>query len=240
MPKGEGKIKVRMPMDEDAIDALFRGSTNGSVDGGFPIDGGSADPQEPVYDIDIEKIEQDANVIATSTILNLSRMYSDKQFLEDHPDFKHRLDNEIESLKNTYAMLKADKIVHENLLKAISFNPNNGTMYMSLVKLQNTMIQLQTKADQTLDRIRDLQKGFQTQLDFNEQKAEEKRQESQDSDVEVDPENVGAVTSRGSKEFMEKLANVTETEDLDSQIKGESFNILHQDLQPGDQYDLFQ
>ena len=169
---------------KDLMDDLFGG--------GEP----SIDGMEDVYTIDMDLIAKESNIMATSLISSVLRLYNNKEFVDEHPDFKKRIDTEIESLKRMYKMIKTDEEVHDHLVQAISKNPGNASLYMSMTKLQEKISSLDSDIKRILDGLNKICNNYQMELNF------EATKKGMDEDSSFD--ETGAV-ARGSKAFIDMM-----------------------------------
>lgn len=154
---------------------------------------------EPIIDIDLESIDKDAISDATMLVENLSKLYCNEEFMAANPSFKKRVDSDLESLRILIKMRKADEVAHDNLLKAIAGNSSNASLYRSLTEMQKTIISITTKMGEIVTGLNNLLKGFQLELNF------------QEDNSEVDSEITSSKdTHRGSKEFIEQMKRESE------------------------------
>ena len=180
---------------KDLMDELFGG-------GDLPIDG-----MEEVYTIDTDLIAKESNIMATSLISSVLRLYNNKDFVDEHPDFKKRIDTEIESLKRMYKMIKTDEIVHDHLVQAISKNPGNASLYMSMTKLQEKISSLDGDIKRILDGLNKICANYQMELNF-----EQTRKAAED---ESSYDETGVVT-RGNKAFVDLMnADLDDDDEFD-------------------------
>lgn len=154
------------------------------------------DDMEDVYTIDTDLINKESNIMATSLISSVLRLYNNKDFVDEHPDFKKRIDTEIESLKRMYKMIKTDEIVHDHLVQAISKNPGNASLYMSMTKLQEKISSLDGDIKRILDGLNKICANYQMELNF-----EQTRKAAED---ESSYDETGVVT-RGNKAFIDLM-----------------------------------
>jgi len=169
---------------KDLMEGLFG-------DGGLPVDG-----MEDVYTIDTDLIANESNIMATSLISSVLRLYNNKDFVDEHPDFKKRIDTEIESLKRMYKMIKTDEIVHDHLVQAISKNPGNASLYMSMTKLQEKISSLDGDIKRILDGLNKICNNYQMELNFEQTRKASENENSYDE--------TGVVT-RGNKAFIDMM-----------------------------------
>ena len=149
-----------------------------------------------LIDIDMDGIDEESKRDAVALIDNLSKFYYDENFMRQHPTFKKRVDTDLESLRILFKMRKTDEVAHDLLIKAISGNSSNASLYKSLSDIQKTIISVTTKIGNIVEGLNTLMKGYQLELNF----------ESEDlpAPQSDDLDNVGN-THRGTKEFIEKM-----------------------------------
>lgn len=202
MAKGGGRTnKLRYGAGDPTMEALFgSGDSLFKDDDNLPID-----EMEDVYEIDVLSIGNEAHIMATSNIQNLLRCYNSKEFVEEHPDFKRRIDTEIEGLRKLFKMAKIDEVIHDHLIQSIAKNPGNASLYMSHVKLQEKILAIDKEIRERVANFNKIISSYQLELNFNETKTPEG--DSNTAELED-----GAVMSRGSKAFIEQMKNQEETE----------------------------
>lgn len=188
--KNKGKF-VDNSLEElfnDAADALGNSSEGISVDG-----------LEDIYELNLDIIGQDASTMASSNIQNLLRCYNSKEFVEEHPDFKRRIDTEIEGLRKLYKMAKIDEEIHDHLCTAISKNPSNASLYMAQARVQDKILAIDKEIRERIAGFNKIISGYQLELNFSETRMP-------DTGVPTTTElKDGAVLSRGSKAFIEQM-----------------------------------
>ena len=101
-----------------------------------------------VIDIDIDGIGMDSERIAKEMVENLSSFYYNEEFMARNPQFKKRVENDIESLRVLIKMRKTDEEAHDILIKAIAGNSSNASLYRSLSEMQKTIISITTKINE--------------------------------------------------------------------------------------------
>ena len=229
MPKGSGRTKnLRYGAQEDGwvqtdkaglerhLEELFAESDKL----GMP-DGVGVDDLEDVYEIDIEHIGGEANTLAASNVQNLLRLYNNKEFTDEHPDFKRRIDTEIESLRKLYKMAKINEVVHDHLVNSIAKNPGNASLYMALDRLQGKMLSVDAKIREQIGNFNKIITGYQMELSF-----------ARDNDISNDGSTSeledGSVLSRGNKAFIEQM----KSEQKDKESTGIDPNNLDPDNLP--------
>ena len=199
MAKGSGRTKnLRFGASEE-MDELFGGQKSIFADdnsGDSPI---SVDEMEDIYELDIDLISKDAGTLAASNVQNLLRLYNNKEFVDEHPDFKRRIDTEIEGLRKLYKMAKIDEETHDHLCKAISKNPSNASLYMAQVRLQEKIMSIDKEIRDRISNFNKIIGAFQLELNFA---ANTPGTTSNNNTTELDD---GAVMSRGNKAFVEQM-----------------------------------
>lgn len=152
-----------------------------------------------VIDIDIDGIGMDSERIAKEMVENLSSFYYNEEFMARNPQFKKRVENDIESLRVLIKMRKTDEEAHDILIKAIAGNSSNASLYRSLSEMQKTIISITTKINEIVVGLNNMMKGYQLELNFEE---ENKSEESQP--------DMSNKTTRGTKEFIEQMKSMEE------------------------------
>ena len=147
---------------------------------------------EQIIDFDLDGIDKASSEDAAALVQNLSKFYYNEEFMAANPTFKKRVDADLESLRILIKMRKADEVAHDNLLKAIASNSSNASLYRSLTEMQKTIISITTKMGEIITGLNNLMKGFQLEINFQEESVEEIQNSSKD-------------THRGSKEFINMM-----------------------------------
>ena len=153
---------------------------------------------EEIVNIDIDGIEQDAVTSAKDLIDNLSRYHYDDEFLKNNPSLKKRIDGDLEHLRILMKMRKSDEVTHDILIRAISKNSSNASLYRSLSEIQKTILQITTKITDIVNSLNALLKNYQLEFNFKEEKEANENQEEQSI---TDMQN----TCKGSKSFIEQM-----------------------------------
>lgn len=161
-----------------------------------PLDNLDVDGLQLV-DINIDGINEEAKADAVALIDNLSKFYYDADFMKRHPNFKKRVDSDLESLRILFKMRKADEEAHDLLIKAITGNSGNASLYKSLADMQRTIISITSKINDIVDGLNNMMKGYQLEIDFNN---------THESEDETEPISDNK-TFRGSKEFISMMNN---------------------------------
>lgn len=168
----------------------------------------TSDIEESLINIDVDAIDSESIWDAKNMINNLSMFYYNEEFMQQHPQLKKRIDDELESMRILIKMRKADEKVHDALVKAISANNSNASLYKALTQIQGTILSVTTKMGEIVDRLNAMMKTYQLELPF-------------DSDQESQEDENTKHTHRGSKAFIKQMLSQTniseEPEEPDSE-----------------------
>jgi hypothetical protein len=160
-----------------------------------------------IVNIDIEGIGTEAESKAKTLFEDLTAFYYDPEFLKANPNFRRRVDNDIESLRMLLKMRAADEVTHDVLIKAIAANSGNASLYRSLTQVQTTILQITTKIETIINNLTTMIKGYQMELNF--------KQEQEVESSEKEPDTIDDNTiHRGSKSFIEQMARMEEQQTL--------------------------
>lgn len=176
------------------------------------FDGMFASPDDNVIDglevvnIPIEDISTEAEGKAKSLIEDLAKFYYDDEFLKANPNFRKRVDNDMESLRMLLKMRAADEVTHDVLIKAIAANSSNASLYRSLTTVQTTILQITTKIENIVNNLTTMIKGYQLELNFKYEN-EIANNESNDNPETIED---SPTTHRGSKAFIEQMQRIEE------------------------------
>jgi hypothetical protein len=158
-----------------------------------------------VVNIPIEDIGIEAEGKAKTLIEDLTKFYYDEEFLKQNPNFRKRVDNDMESLRMLIKMRAADEVTHDVLIKAIAGNSGNASLYRALTTVQSTILSITTKIEGIVNNLTSMIKNYQLEINFKQElNAEETSHE------EVDDKTT---THRGSKAFIEQMQRL-ESKDL--------------------------
>lgn len=152
---------------------------------------------EEIEPIDMDEIDKSSENNAKTIIENILELYYNKEFAEQNPRLKKRIETELESLRILIKIRKADEAAHDIIIKAISQKPSNASLYKSLTEVQKTVISVTTKIDECLKGLQTLLKNYQLELNFKED-------ENTDNNEEEESQN-NSNTYRGTKNFIEQM-----------------------------------
>lgn len=217
MAKGSGKTKnLRYGTEEtgwEKTDVVGAEKYMDDLFGDAKQLGIPVDDMEDVYEVDMDIITQDASTLAASNVQNLLRLYNNKEFTDEHPDFKRRIDTEIESFRKLYKMAKVNETVHDHLVTSISKNPGNASLYMALNRMQEKILAIDKQIRDQISNFNKIITGYQMELNFADTNTDTI---SGNNDINTAERDDGSVISRGRKAFIEgmKIKTETETDDM--------------------------
>lgn len=179
----------------DMYDDIFDNSEDIIGDNSDIIDG------LDIVNIDIEAIGTEADNKAKTLIEDLAKFYYDEEFLKSNPNFRRRVDNDMESLRMLLKMRSADEVTHDVLIKAIAANSGNASLYMSLTRIQDSILKITTKIESIVNNLTNMIKGYQLEINWNAE---------QNIEAEIDenslPEDINEFSAtRGTKAFIQKM-----------------------------------
>lgn len=157
-----------------------------------------------IVNIDIDAIGDEAKGKAKTLIEDLAKFYYDEDFLKANPNFRKRVDNDMESLRMLLKMRAADEVTHDVLINAIAANSSNASLYRALTNVQTTILQITTKIETIVNNLTTMIKGYQLELNF---KMEQEQMRSENEDEEITVDNV-STQHRGSKSFIEQMSRI--------------------------------
>ena len=160
-----------------------------------------------VVNIDIEGISNEAENKAKVLIEDLAKFYYDEEFLKSNPNFRRRVDNDMESLRMLLKMRAADEVTHDVLIKAIAANSGNASLYGSLTRVQATILQITTKIENIVNNLTNMIKGYQLELNFKYE-----NEMNREDDGEIESIEDVSNTHRGSKAFIEQMKKLEEAQ----------------------------
>lgn len=176
-----------------------------------------------IVNIDIDAIGNEAEGKAKRLIEDLAKFYYDEDFLKANPNFRKRVDNDMESLRMLLKMRAADEVTHDVLINAIAANSSNASLYRALTNVQTTILQITTKIETIVNNLTTMIKGYQLELNFKME--QEQMMNSNDDDSEMTIDDV-STQHRGSKSFIEQMnriesEQITEDNIFETEEQGE-------------------
>lgn len=193
---------------------------NQTVDNIFAPDGDTIDGID-IINIDIEGIGTEAESKAKTLFEDLTAFYYDPEFIKANPNFRRRVDNDVESLRMLLKMRAADEVTHDVIIKAIAANSSNASLYRSLTQIQTTILQITTKIENIVNNLTTMIKGYQLELNF---KLEQEQINSIEGDTEPTTIEESPTTHRGSKSFIEQMNRIEEQGMFEENDKTEEEN----------------
>lgn len=158
-----------------------------------------------IVNIDIDAIGEEASGKAKTLIEDLAKFYYDEEFLKANPNFRKRVDNDMESLRMLIKMRAADEVTHDVLIKAIAANSSNASLYRALTNVQTTILQITTKIETIVNNLTTMIKGYQLELNF---KMEQEQMRTEQSEEETTTIEDVSTQHRGSKSFIEQMNKI--------------------------------
>lgn len=166
-----------------------------------------------VVNIDIDAISDEADGKAKTLIEDLTKFYYDEEFLKSNPNFRKRVDNDMESLRMLLKMRAADEVTHDILIRAIAANSGNASLYGSLTRIQDAMLKITTKIESIVTNLTNMIKGYQLEINW---KLEQDSVIENTDDLD-DSEDVQTM-SRGSKEFIQRMSKIENNNNVSDDI----------------------
>lgn len=184
--------------DINSLDNIFD-NNDGVIDG---ID---------IVNIDIDAIGEEADGKAKTLIEDLTKFYYDEDFLKANPNFRKRVDNDMESLRVLLKMRTADEATHDILIKAIGANSSNASLYRAMTDVQKTILQITTKIETIVNNLTTMIKGYQLEINWKLEQEQLMKSDEPEDDSEMTVDDV-STQHRGSKSFIEQMNKLEETQ----------------------------
>lgn len=157
-----------------------------------------------VAHIDLDTIGNNAVERAKSMVENLTSFYYDEEFIKKNPEFKNRVDNQVEHLRILLKMRDTDEELHDMLIKSIMAKPTNASLFVAQQKMQSTMTQILSQINSTVEKLTTLIKSYQSELNFKKEQEQLRNETNPDEPASTDEVNN---THRGSKAFIQDMEN---------------------------------
>lgn len=154
------------------------------------------DPQDisPEDIINIDDIDAEAKSRATKLVNKVKKIYFTNEELKNDSYATTIIDRAIDSITLLQKMLLSNSQIQDKLITNICLNSGNGTLYMSLTRIQDAIMDIQK---QIKDELNDLH------ADLHEIKESNLDDEDEEEDNESKVEQSGAF--RGGKDFLKSL-----------------------------------
>ena len=106
-----------------------------------------------------ESLIRKAKSSSETLLHNLSEVYANELFMAEHPDFKSRFDVERDKLCWLLHLRLNEEQARDSLLEAISRNPENESLYLTLQNVHNHILEIQQKIEKEISSIHKLTKS---------------------------------------------------------------------------------
>lgn len=143
--------------------------------------------------IDIDAIDLEANAFSKTIATRLSGYYFDQEYIDKHPYIPIRIQMEMDNIRRLLKMLSITEKAQDILVKSISFSPTKGALFLSLDRMQSSTLHIQKQLNDLVGKLEDIFREMQEECEI---KWQDKDKESLED---------GTMTTRGSKEFIERL-----------------------------------
>ena len=148
--------------------------------------------------INFGDIEGQAKAEATKLVNKIKKIYFTKDELKNDGYAQSVLDKAIDSIALLKKMLMSNQQLHDKLIANICTNSGNGSLYLSLARMQDSIIDIQSQITKELNELhnelRDIKNG-----DIEDEDDKEVIQESK-------------TAYRGGKDFLKALDNEDDEE----------------------------
>lgn len=154
----------------------------------------NTDELEPILNIDLEEVNEEAQSMAHLITERLSNYYFDEEYIKKHPYVPTKIMTEMNNIRRLLKMLAVNEKAQDSLITSITINAGKGALYMSLTSLQNSMLNIQKQLNDLTASLEEIFRQMQEECDKSF------------ADKNKDPENAdGTLTVRGSREFIKEL-----------------------------------
>lgn len=169
--------------------------------------------ETPTLHIDLEEVEGQAKAKAQQITERLSNYYFDPKYIEEHPYIPNKISQEMDQIRMLLKMQSVNEKAQDTLIQNITMNAGKGALYTSLTALQKSMLDIQKQLNDIVASVETIFKEMQANADktFSEKPKEQNLDD-------------GSVVVRGSKEFIESLANYKPNINLQT-LDGETVNL---------------
>jgi len=169
--------------------------------------------ETPTLHIDLEEVEGQAKAKAQQITERLSNYYFDPKYIEEHPYIPNKISQEMDQIRMLLKMQSVNEKAQDTLIQNITMNAGKGALYTSLTALQKSMLDIQKQLNDIVASVETIFKEMQANADktFSEKPKEQNLDD-------------GSVVVRGSKEFIESLANYKPNINLQT-LDGETVNV---------------
>ena len=156
-----------------------------------PVD--NQDELKPEDIINIGDIDSDAKSRATKLVNKVKKIYFTNEQLKNDSYATTIIDRAVDSITLLEKMLLSNSQIQDKLITNICLNSSNSGLYMSLTRIQDAIIDIQTQITKELNELhQDLNEIKTANLEDEEEEETEKREEAQ-------------TAFRGGKDFLKSL-----------------------------------
>ena len=131
--------------------------------------------------------------------------------MKAHPQIRKRINDGLEAMRILIKMRKADEEAHDALVKAISANNNNASLYKALTQIQTSILSITTKMSEIVDRLNNMMKGYQLEIPYEQQEEQVVQQKN---------------TYRGTKEFIKNMLHQEDSQSSEIILEDSSEDSL--------------
>lgn len=174
----------------------------------------SNDLDMPHIDINMDKVNSDAESQAEYITERMSNYYFDQEWVDNHPYIKPKIAQEIQNIRRLLKMLTINEKAQDSIIMSIAINASKATLYSALTALQNSTLNIQKQLDELISNLELTFKSMQTDCEKT----------FVEKDKEKD-EKTGSMVVRGSREFIKEMIeklNGSNTKKEDKQQQSET------------------
>ena len=154
----------------------------------------SNDLDMPHIDINMDKVNSDAESQAEYITERMSNYYFDQDWVDNHPYIKPKIAQEIQNIRRLLKMLTINEKAQDSIILSIAINASKATLYSALTALQNSTLNIQKQLDELISNLELTFKSMQTDCEKT----------FVEKDKEKD-EKTGSMVVRGSREFIKEM-----------------------------------
>ena len=154
----------------------------------------SNDLDMPHIDINMDKVNSDAESQAEYITERMSNYYFDQEWVDNHPYIKPKIAQEIQNIRRLLKMLTINEKAQDSIIMSIAINASKATLYSALTALQNSTLNIQKQLDELISNLELTFKSMQTDCEKT----------FVEKDKEKD-EKTGSMVVRGSREFIKEM-----------------------------------
>lgn len=143
--------------------------------------------------INIDDIDSDAKSRATKLVNKVKRIYFTNEQLKNDSYATTIIERAVDSITLLEKMLLSNSQIQDKLITNICLNSGNSGLYMSLTRIQDAIMDIQTQITKELNELHQ---------DLNEIKTADLED---DEDDEIEKKEETQVAFRGGKDFLKSL-----------------------------------